>query len=275
MPKQARAAAPSPNDRLVVLATGSAWLLGLRAALELLRGLLRASPLAEAVLGALLVDVVAGRAGLVWSESGSAGALQARRALLGGALSLGIVAITIGVALAFGWANARVGHPDAMVLLAILGAAAIAVRDELLLRGLPMMFAERAGVPPRFAITFAAMLSPAFAFGTGTLTPASVALSFTTGLLFASIYHHLEGAPAAIVAHAIGSLAMGPLVRGGALELDWIQGELGDGTAASGAPAWSASALSLIAAVVIVPRLAPKQISGARAPLSRARTPRR
>lgn len=57
---------PDTKKRLAEIALGAAWLIGLAAALQLVEMLLGKSPLAAALAGAVLADVVAGFAGVRW-----------------------------------------------------------------------------------------------------------------------------------------------------------------------------------------------------------------
>ncbi len=233
----------------VELAIGTAVLLGLRAGLELLSGVLATAPLASVVIGALVVDVVAGRAGLVWSDVEEAARVQARRAGVGAAAGLLVFAIAAALGVALGWARVGAGTPDGMVLLTLVGAGATAVRDELLLRGLPLMYAERAGIAPRWAVLFAAAMSPAFLGADPALGPGAIALSLGSGLFFACAYRFAGGATAAIGAHAAWLFAVGPLAKG-IFEIGWTRGDLGDGTAAVGGPAFVTTALFVVAALL-------------------------
>jgi hypothetical protein len=238
----------------VELAIGAAVLLGIRAGLELLDGVLSTAPLASVVIGALLVDVVAGRAGLVWSDVDEPAALQARRAGLGAAAGLLVFGVLVAIAAGLGWARFAPGHPDGMILLTLVGGGATAVRDELLLRGLPLMYAARAGIAPRWAVLFAAAMSPALLGADPALGPGAVALALGSGLFFACAYRWAGGATAAIGAHAAWLFAVGPLAKG-VFEIGWTRGDLGDGVAAAGAPAFVAAVLfALLAAAT--PRLA-------------------
>jgi len=54
--------------RLAELGIGAGWLIGISAALRVLDTLLGQAPLASALLGAILVDLAAGRAGVRWDE---------------------------------------------------------------------------------------------------------------------------------------------------------------------------------------------------------------
>ncbi|HTJ81988.1 MAG TPA: CPBP family glutamic-type intramembrane protease [Polyangiaceae bacterium] len=250
-PKTEPEARRSPVRELVI---GALVLVGIRAALTLLNVVLPTAPLAEVVIGALVVDVVAGRAGLEWTRPDETVGPQLRRAgfgALGAALALGVA---VALSAALGWARVSNGHADGMVLLALVGGGAAAVRDELLLRGVPLMFAARVNIPKPAAIGFAALLSPAFALADASPSAGSLALSIASGLFFASLYAYAGGAPAAIGAHAAWLFGVGPLLRG-VLETAWLTGELGDGRAAGGAPAFVASAAFVLLALA-VPRIA-------------------
>lgn len=223
------------------------WVVGLRAALLVLAGFLGNSPLAEVVLGALLVDVAAGRAGVLWTtrEVGKT-ALRRFCAVAAGAAAAPIV-LTLIVAIVLGHMSVISGSPSLMVLASVVGAFTHAIRDELLYRAIPLRFMTEAKVPPLPAILFVTLLSPTPFLVTGP-SPAAIAMSLSSGLLFSVVYVRMAGAWAAITAHGVVLVLTGPLLRGGLLEATFHHGELETGALASGAPAFIASALFLLAA---------------------------
>jgi hypothetical protein len=239
--------------RLAALGTGAAWLVGLRAGLELLRGALASAPLAEAVFGAFVLDVAAGRAGIAWSPPLARArylAIVARGAAIGAAVPVACVA----VALALGWARATAASVEWTVALSLVGAIGTATRDELLFRAFPLTFAARAGVPRPAAVAFAAVLSltPELAIGHPTIEGAATALGL--GLLCARLWTRAHGGIAAVSAHTAALLALGPLSHGAGLEIAWQRGELTTGLGSKGPAAWLYAALSVVVASVVVAR---------------------
>lgn len=246
-PRDARA-------RLATLGTGAAWLLGIAAALELVAYFLGSSSLAEAVVGALVVDIATGRAGVAWTVGELSRSAIARRVGAAAALGGGVFLLTYAVGAALGWTTSYAGRLDTMAFLSAIGVVAIAIRDELLLRGLVFRFGTSAGLDARVIAMFSATLSGAFMLARGG-TPSAVALAIGMGLLFAAIYIHMQGAAASIGAHAAWSLAAGPLSRGSVGDIEWAHGDLLDAPSAAGLPPLVAASVAAVAAVVLVPRV--------------------
>ncbi|WP_437875650.1 type II CAAX prenyl endopeptidase Rce1 family protein [Sorangium sp. So ce513] len=249
--------------RLIELALGAAWLVGLAAALQILSSLLSSSPLAAALAGAVVADLVAVRAGVQWldpleREAPGNRARLARRVGVGAALGALAVALPLVASLAIGWATVEAGAPSVSFAFALVRAVALAVRDELLLSGIPLATAARAGLSSRWAIAFSALAHGAAIGLAPGATAASFALAAALGALTASLFHHGRGAFAAIAAHASFTALAGAGLRGSLLDVTWLDGALAAGTRAFGPPAWCAAAvLALLAALVLragVPR---------------------
>jgi hypothetical protein len=246
-PKPGDASGDEPltaKQRLSILGIGAAWLLGIRAALLILAGILGSSPLPEAVLGALIVDLGTGRAGLPWSEDDLKRGEALRRAMLGAGVGAGVAALALGVSLAAGWGSGFAGQADLTALMGLVPASAVAVRDELLYRGLPLLFAARAGVPIWTAVVFGALASPS-AFAGGNPSAASVVLAVANGALFATLYVRTKSAWGAVGAHTAWALVTDVIARGTLFEVRWTAGELATGEAAAGPPAFVGAALAL------------------------------
>jgi membrane protease YdiL (CAAX protease family) len=253
MTSAARSETPSPEDaraRLAALGTGAAWLLGVAGCLELVSFFLGSSSLAEAVVGALLVDVAAGRAGIAWTLDEPARPVLMRRCLKAGAFGGAAALVTLLAALIATWARVHPGHLDALLLLSALGAVAAAIRDELLLRGFVAHAVAKAGLGSGVAVAFSALLSVAWILPKGP-TPAAAALALTSGALFAVVYARLGGAWPAIAANASFSLLLGPFSRGGLVDLEWLTGELAVGASADGPPALVAAGVAATAALLL------------------------
>lgn len=249
---------PAPaRERLAALGVGAAWLLGVAGCLELVSFFLGSSSLAEAVVGALLVDVAAGRAGIQWTLDEPSRPVLVRRCVKAGVAAAAVALCAVVVALAAGWAHAGAGRLDALLLLSTLGLVAGAMRDELLLRGFVAHAVAKAGLPSSVAVGFSALLSIAWVLPKEP-TVAGALLAGAAGALFATIYARFDGAWPAIVANASFSLVLGPLTRGGLTDLAWQRGELAVGASADGAPALVAAALAVLA-LVLLPRLASRE----------------
>ena len=240
---------PSRAPALLLL-IGVAWILGIRALLLVLTSFLGNSPLAEAVLGALLVDVASGRAGVAWVSEELGRPELRTRCLYAGFIAFAAIGLALAASVIGGFAALRGGAPSVMLLASLLGVFTQAIRDELLLRALPFRFAREAGIADGPIVVFTALLSPTAFLLSGASAPA-VFLSFSSGLLFATMYARWSGAWAAIVAHSVVLAVSGPLVRGGLLELSFVRGELADGALAAGAPAIMGGVLMSIAALFV------------------------
>jgi hypothetical protein len=150
------------------------------------------------------------------------------------------VAATV-CALALSHATIAGGSPSIMLLASLAGSFTVAIRDELLYRALPFHFARAAGVPDGAIVIFAALLSPTAFIATSFSVPALV-LSLSSGLFFAVVYARASGAWAAIAAHATTLAILGPLSRGGVVDVAYLRGDLAEGAAASGPVALFAAA---------------------------------
>jgi uncharacterized protein len=253
--------------RPLELGLGAAWLVGVAAALQLLDRLPLAS-LAVAILGAVVVDLAATRAGVRWDPDEAAPdrtSRAARRMGFGALAALATGAIVLVVSYALGWVHGTGEpiRPSLAVLLAVVRAAAIAVRDEVLFRGIPLLAASRAGVGALPARIFAALAGGAAIAMMPGAGPASVALAVGSGYLTASLWQREGGAWAPIGARAAWLLLFGSLLHGGMLDVDWHVGEIAIGNTSSGPPAWLA-AVCLVAAGVVVMKM-PKRGEGAKA----------
>jgi hypothetical protein len=171
-----------------------------------------------------------------------------RRCSQAAAIGSGVGALALIVGLAMGWGKAYVGKLDFYALLSTIGIVALAIRDELLLRGFAFHAATKAGLRAPTTMAFCALLSMAFILPRGA-GPGALALAGATGLLYATVYRHLGGAGPAIVAHAAWSLIIGPFSRGAIADVEWTNGELIDGANAAGAPAFVAAGLATVAAL--------------------------
>jgi hypothetical protein len=150
----------------------------------------------------------------------------------------------IAFALALGWLD-RHGEPvrlNGAVLLALVRAAAMAVRDELLYRGIPLAAASRAGIPAPAARVFASLTGAAAMALLPGVSLGGVALALGAGFLSASLWQRDRGGYAAVGARAAWLLLFGSLLHGGLFDVHWHAGNLAIGNTSWGAPAWLAAA---------------------------------
>jgi membrane protease YdiL (CAAX protease family) len=235
-----------------VLLIGAAWLVGLRAALVVLAAVLESSPLPEAVIGALIVDIGTGRAGVLWAEGDPARGVVLRLAARGAAVGAGVAGLALGASIVLGLATVAPASLHATQLIGFIPAAAVAVRDELLFRGLPLHFAARAGLPLWAAVAFGALASPSAFVAASSLSAAAVILAIANGALFGVLYAKTKSAWTAVGAHAAWTITTDVIARGGLFEARWSSGELASADAASGPPAYLAAALAVAASIAIL-----------------------
>jgi membrane protease YdiL (CAAX protease family) len=240
---------------LVELGMGVAWLLGTAAALQAAEMLFSRFVMAIAIAGAVIADVASTWAGVRWDE-GEKRAWKAAvgRLAAGAGIAAAVIAVTFAVGAVLGKVDVQAGAPSVGIFLVVLKCAAIAVRDELVFRGIPLVAASRAGVPPVAARAFAALASTATIVSLPGVSAASLVLAAATGWLFATLWQRDRGAWSAVGAHAAWVLLTGALLRGGIVDMAFKEGNFGLGARASGAAAWIAAGVAVVAAVVL-PRL--------------------
>lgn len=237
--------APRSRARVVELGLGAAWLLAVAAVLLVIERLLPSAALAAPIFGALVADVAAGRAGVRWEDAPPSGRSPVRRIAggAGAAMAAGLVVVVVAIPLGLLQRHGAGVHPDPALLLAVVRSASVAVRDELLYRGIPLFFAARAGVHPLLARGFAALAGGAAIVLLPGVGPAAVALAVVSGWFFATLWQRDRGAWAALGAHATWLLFFGSVLHGGLFDVDWTRGNLAIGATSWGAPAWLATAV--------------------------------
>lgn len=248
--------APRPiGTPLVELGMGLAWLLGTAAALQAAELLFSKFIMAVAISGAVIADVASTWAGVRWDEGTKRAWKDAVGRLAAGAgVVAAVIAVTFAVGAVMGRVEVRAGAPSVGIFLVILKCAAIAVRDELVFRGIPIVAAGRAGVPTPIARGFAALAGAASIASLPGVSVASLVLAAATGWLFATLWQRDRGAWSAVGAHAAWALLTGAVLRGGIVDMAFREGNFGLGPRASGAPAWIAAGVALVAAALL-PRL--------------------
>ena len=239
-----------PRGYLVEIGLGVAWLIGSAAVLQIIERLLERAVLVVAIAGAVVVDVASAWAGVRWDEE-ARGDWRSSAVKLGRGSVLGVLiaAVALAGSVAFGAGSVVLGRPSVMLVLTVVRAAAVGVRDELLFRAIPLTAAARAGVPAPYARVFAALTSAAAVALVPGVSLAALALSASVGLLAAVLFERERGAWGAIGMHAALVLTVGPLFRGGALDVTWTRGDLTLGVKAAGLPAWLAAGVALALAV--------------------------
>ena len=240
---------------LVELGVGLAWLLGTAATLQAAELLFSKFIMAVAISGAVIADVASTWAGVRWDEGTKRAWKDALGRLGAGAgVAAAVIAVTFAVGAVMGRVDVQAGAPSVGIFLVILKCAAIAVRDELVFRGIPIVAAGRAGVPAPIARGFAALAGAASIAALPGANPASLVLAAASGWLFATLWQRDRGAWSAVGAHAAWALLTGALLRGGIVDMAFKEGNFGLGPRASGVAAWIAAGVAVVAAAVL-PRL--------------------
>jgi uncharacterized protein len=178
------------------------------------------------------------------------------RAGTGAGIALGAGAVVVAVSASAGWLHGHGEgiHPVLALFLALLRAAAVAVRDELLYRGIPITTARRARLPAPVGRAFAALAGAAAIALVPGVTAAALVMEAAAGWLFASLWERGRGAWAAVGAHAAWVLLMGSALHGGLADLDWVNGSVAIDASSSGPPAGLAAGLLAAAGTAVLVR---------------------
>lgn len=242
---------------LAELGIGAAWMVGTSAAIGAVDIALAKTPLAAALAAALVTDFAAGFAGVRWDSKSHQKSIPFNEIGFGAAASLGIFAVTLGLSAAFGWISAEKGSPAPALLLALLRAAAMAVRNELLFRGITFATAARTGLPNSIALAFGAFAGGASMAFASSFGPAAIALSMASGFFFGVLWLRFQSAWAALSAHTLFLFLIGPGLRGGLLDIGWSSGALAPNHRSFGGAAWLCASVFTAAAIVLLKRMKP------------------
>ena len=205
-----------PGPPLVEIGMGIAWLLGTAALLQVVELLLGRIIMGAAIAGAVIADVASTWAGVRWDAGERRPWKEAIARLGAGAgVAAGVIAVTLALGAALGRIDARAGAPSLGIFLVVLRSAAVAVRDELVFRGIPLVAAARAGISKPIARGFAALAGAASIASLPGASPASLVLTAASGWLFATLWQRDRGAWSAVGAHAAWALLTGAVLRGG------------------------------------------------------------
>jgi hypothetical protein len=236
------------RSQLVEISQGAAGLVAVGAAVYWLDGLMSSNPIGSALIGAVVVDLVGSRFGMVWDETAAASMrVRAHSVLRGVAIGAGIALMVVLVARLLGWATVSGGSPTAIGLVfGVAAPTAQAVRDELLLRGIPLAV-MRGRISDRVALPFAALLGAAPLMGQGDGSWVAVILAIGSGGLFALLWRVGRGAYLACGAHAGWLFMTGAGTHGVLLDAGFRDGLLVPVARAHGGPAWLAAAGFVVA----------------------------
>jgi hypothetical protein len=244
------AEAPSRDGRRIAL--DGARLLAAGVILRLLEVVFSRRPAVALVVGAIALDYWARRIGARWSPAPSPAPtlITLKRWLRGFAFGSIIALFVAIVGAALGAARIGKGTPDPTNLaLAAFRCAAVAFRDELLFRGIPLALG-RDQVPKTWLLVFSALLGMAPIVLDPGVELEGLWLVFSAGLVFALIWQSGEGGLVAWAAHTGWLLSISVGLRGGLLQVDWNGGLLTDGAGARGVAALlAAGTFSLVALI--------------------------
>lgn len=251
------AAASSPRQRLREVALGAAYLIGLAVARQIVRAFID-NPMTSVMITALVVSFVTGYAGLRAEEGG---APARRRALVAAALTTLPVVAAIAVALLLG-AQLPIAPPGMSAIFGVAEAIAIGYVAETWLHGLPMRYAERAGVPTALAVGYAVAAGVGAQIFAGPIAPAGVALAVASGTFFTLLWLRTGDAWAPVTGHIVWVWSCDGLLRGDLFDLGPEAGRLTHALEATGAVAWVATALFSVLAWAVATELVPFSRAG-------------
>ena len=234
---------------------GTACLLAVTAALQLAAGYLP-NPVSRAVAGAIGLSLVAGAVGIETDGTMAGARLGLARGIR---LSLAAVFVVLAASLALG-GRIEAGEVGLGTLIGLTESAAIAYRDELWLRGLPLFFARRAGVSDRVSLLYVVATGVCAVLVDPGAKPTGLLLVAASSFAYASLWLSTRDLWAAVGAHAVWRVAGDVVFAGDLLQLE--PQKLPTTPGASGILAW-VSALAMIGVALAVWRRVPKAGRGA------------
>jgi membrane protease YdiL (CAAX protease family) len=185
---------------------------------------------------------------VAWTDGDARGSAAwiARRCALGAGLGGAVALAGAAAAILTGAARLTPGDPSASALiLGLVVAVLAAVRDELLLRGVPLR-AVRGRLPPGAVLLVAAAAAVAAHVGGEDMRAIPVVRDALSAVALAALWTQDRGAWMAVAAHSAWSWVDGPLTRGGAVDLRYAADPGEDvaslvvvGIAAMAAAAWA------------------------------------
>lgn len=235
------------REQLRLLATGGLYVVSTAALLRAVP-LLIDNPMAATVLGAAAVSLVAARADVKSERFGP----RARRRMLWG-LGVSVAATIVGVltVLATGGSLTTLGVSSA-AFFGVVEATAIGYSREMWLRGIPLSFAERAGVPERWALGFATLAGPAAVALESSATPTGIALTALSSAAFAAMWLRGGDGQGPIAAHVAWVWLTDAALSGELFDLTQSSGRFSAGPGAHGTAAIAAGAVFALAAAAML-----------------------
>jgi hypothetical protein len=235
------------------------WGLAIYAAVALVNAYLKQNPTGSLAVQAVVVEFGAGRLAVAWSDPRGpipTIATIGRRAGLGAiAGSLTAALVLVFSVTTHGATLAGTSATPSMLLVGLLTAGLIAMRDELLLRGVVLRALDRSA-PPAVGLVVCGLAGAAVTVGaaiakagdTITLPWHEALVSALLSVCFAILWRRDRGAWLAWGAHTAWLFTIGPLAHGGLLDVRWAAGRWGGGDVnASTATAVALAAVLLFA----------------------------
>ena len=232
--------------------TTVAWGLLVYGAVQLVASQLAKNATGAAAIEAVVAEFGAGRLGIAWSDPEEplpSSAAIGNRALRGAAMGLGLAALLVLFTVVTSAASLGSSRGSiAQVVVGVILVALYAVRDELLLRGL-VLRAFRGTAPDVALLGLSGLSGAASHWGmSATCPPLEAAAAGALAVIFAALWLADRGAWLAWGAHVGYGIVMGPLTRGGLLDLRARPGLWGGG--GDGVEAGAAGLVVLTAAAI-------------------------
>ncbi len=247
MTTEAEAERAKGREQLRLLITGGLYVVSTAALLRAIP-LFLDNPMAATVLGAAAVSLIAARADVRTERFGPR---ARRRALLGVAIAALAVTVGVAVALASGASLAVVGL-GAASLFGVAEAVAIGYAREMWLRGIPLTFARRAGVPERWALAFVVLAGPAAVALESSARPLGIVLTAAASAAFGALWLRGGDGYGPIAAHIAWVWLTDAALSGELFDLGREGGRLTAQPGAQGAVALGAAAAFGVAALLVL-----------------------
>ena len=221
----------------------------------------------SAVLQAVLAEWAAGRLGISWSDPDAKTptfTAIARRAARGASMGLTAAVVVLGFALLTRAASLAPNTPALVpILLGLIVPGFVAMRDELLFRGLILRVLPK-DTPGPIALLACGLSSAAAAVGAGARSIPEILTAGLGGIAFGALWRRDRGAWMAWGAHTAWLWASQALARGGVVDLRAAQTSWGGGDAGLGGGWAGVVAIGLMAAGALASDVASKNARGAR-----------
>lgn len=252
-PAKAKAPVAPPPPPLGDTARVVSWELVFYGGAQLTAMLLERSLLGSVAVQAAIAEWGAGRVSVTWSDASAAPpSWQAMARRAGGGAAFGFAGGALAVAFVL-WTRAATLATTAPLVtqlaLGLLLAALTAVRDELMLRG--FVLRALAGWPSWYAgLAACGLASAAAKLGVEGATPIEIASAALAGVALGAVWQRDRGAWMAVGANTAWIFVTSALIRGGALDVRFLQTSWGGVSVTTGLAGLVAMGALAAAAVV-------------------------